>query len=177
MSGASARLFFAAWPGRDLQEALGGIALDLQRECGGRAVPARNIHLTLVFLGDVERDRLGRFQDIAAAIPAPRAMELSVDRVGYWGHNRIVWAGVNDCPAALPELVSRLEQALLPEGIRPERRPYVPHVTLLRNALRAPAVAGLAAIAWRIARFSLLESVPRERGRTYEVLQDWPLTA
>ena len=177
MSGTSARLFFAAWPGRDLQEALGGIARDLQRECGGRAVPARNIHLTLVFLGDVGRDRLGRFQDIAAAIPPPGAFELSVDHAGYWRHNRVVWAGVKDCPAALPELVSRLGQALEPEGIRPERRQYVPHVTLLRDALRPPATAGLPAFAWRVARYALVESVPRERGRAYEVLQDWPLTA
>ena len=176
MTDGTARLFFAAWPAPAIQDALGKIALDLKPGCGGRAIPARNIHLTLVFLGDVARVRLPRLESLAAAVSAPR-FELSVDRVQYWRHNRIVWAGAESCPAAALALVAQLEGAFTAEGLRVDGRPYVPHVTLLRDARHAPAVATVPVTSWPVARFALVESVPRDRGRAYEVLREWPLGA
>jgi RNA 2',3'-cyclic 3'-phosphodiesterase len=176
MAGEAARLFFAAWPAPELQAKLGGLAQDLEHDCGGRATAPANIHLTLVFLGDVERRRVARFESIAGSIAA-RRFELLVEHVDYWHHNRIVWAGVERCPEALQALVSDLGRALEPEGFRPERRPYVPHITLLRNARRAPVASAIAPIGWPVIRLALVESVRREKGRGYEVLRDWPLTA
>ncbi|MGH6631463.1 MAG: RNA 2',3'-cyclic phosphodiesterase, partial [Burkholderiales bacterium] len=161
-----ARIFFAAWPAPGIQRALSALAQDLKVGCGGRAPPARNIHLTLVFLGNVERDRLPHLQTLAAGITSPR-FELSVDRVEYWRRNRIVWAGVTRCPEALLALVERLEQALSPAGFHFDERPYVPHITLLRDARRVPPEAAVPAVAWPVARFALVESVQRERGRVY----------
>lgn len=169
-----ARLFFAAWPAPEIQNSLGALARELQRQCGGRAVPARNIHLTLVFLGNVECDRRARIESLAATVTAPR-FELSVDRVEYWRYNRIVWAGVERSPEALGELVGRLEGALAAEGFRFDGRPYVPHITLLREARRAPAAAATPAIEWPVARYALVESVQKDRARMYEVRREWPL--
>jgi 2'-5' RNA ligase len=170
------RLFFALWPDPGTQRALGALAQDLKRECGGRAVPTHNVHLTLIFLGNVERARVPRLEAIAAAISASR-FDLAVDHVEYWRHNRIVWTGVSHCPGALQGLVARLGQGLAAEGFRPDGRPYVPHITLLRNARRPPAMATVPAVDWPVARFALVDSAARERGRVYEVLRDWPLTA
>src|SRR5690349_4589195 len=156
-----ARLFFAAWPTQEIQQALGKLAHGLERECGGRSLPARNIHLTLVFLGDVARDRLPRLEAMAAPISTP-PFDLSVNHVDYWRHNRIVWAGVERCPQALQLLVSRLEQSLAAEGFRLDGRPYLPHITLLRDARRAPSVAAMRAVAWPVRRYALVESVKRE---------------
>ena len=167
------RLFFAAWPAQELQAKLGEVAQELKRECGGRATAASNIHLTLAFMGDVERSRLARIESIAASIAA-RDFELLIEHVDYWQHNRIVWAGVDHCPEALQALVSDLGRALEPEGFRPERRPYVPHITLLRNARRAPMASAIAPIGWPVSRLALVESVRREGGRVYEVLREWP---
>lgn len=172
----TARLFFAAWPAPEIQRALGNLGQSLQRQCGGKATPARNIHLTLVFLGDVARDRLARLEALATAVTAQR-FSLDVDRVEYWRHNRIVWAGVGRSPEALPELVQRLESGLSSADFRFDRRAYAPHITLLRNARRAPANATMRTIAWPVSRFALVESVKREKGRAYEVLKEWPLTA
>lgn len=171
-------MFFAAWPPPQVQQALGKLAQDIKRECGGRAIPAHNIHLTLAFLGDVRRDRMARLEEIAAAISVQRfaqCFELNVARVEYWRHNRIVWAGVEQCPGALQALAAGLEQALSPEGFRFDRRPYVPHITLLRDARRGPATTAISTIQWPVHHFALVESVPRERGRVYEALRDWPL--
>lgn len=172
----TARLFFAAWPAPEVQQALERQARDFTRECGGRAIPARNIHLTLVFLGDVARERLAQLEALAGAVTAPR-FDLDVDRVEYWRHNRIVWASVARCPEALLALVERLEQGLSSAGFRFDKRSYVPHITLLRNARRAPPEFAIPAIAWPVGRFALVESAQRGRGRVYEVLREWPLTA
>ncbi len=172
----TARLFFAVWPAPGIQQALEKHARGLMRECGGRAIPAHNIHLTLVFLGDVGRDRLPRLEAIAAAVSAPR-FELAVSRVEYWRHNRIVWAGVERCPDALQSLVDSIELALSAEGFRYDKRSYVPHVTLVRNARRAPLASAIPAIAWPVSRFALVESAQPGRGRAYEVLRHWQLTA
>lgn len=175
MASDTARLFFAAWPPPQVQQALGKLAQDLKRECGGRAIPSRNIHLTLAFLGNVDRGRLARLEQIAAAVSA-QCFELNVARVEYWRHNRIVWAGVEHCPEALQSLALRLEQALSPVGFRFEVRPYVAHITLLRDARRAPSASAVPPIHWPVSRFALVESVPAAQGRGYEVVRDWPLS-
>lgn len=151
------------------------LAQDLARECGGRAIPIRNIHLTLVFLGDVARERLAQLEAMAAGVTAPR-FDLDVDRIEYWRRNRIVWAGVAVCPGALLTLVERLEQGASSAGFRVDKRSYVPHITLLRNARRAPAASAIPAVAWPVGRFALVESAQSGRGRIYEVLRDWPLS-
>lgn len=169
-------MFFAAWPAPEVQQALGEIARQAQRVCGGRAVPAHNIHLTLVFLGDVPRDSVAALEALGSALVSP-GFTLHVDRLEYWRHNRILWAGVEECPRALPLLVERVQQPATAAGFRFDRRPYVPHVTLLRDASRAPQDSRFAAISWPVTELALVESVQRERGRVYEVLRSWPLAA
>ena len=170
----TARLFFAAWPAPEVQRALSEIAHGAQRECGGRAVPAGNIHLTLVFLGDIPREHALDLEALAAAISASR-FAMSVDCLEYWRHNRIVWAGMEECPQALQTLVAQLQQALAAAEFHFDRRPYVPHITLLRNARGAPADRRCPAVPWPVSEFALVESVQQERGRAYAVLRRWPL--
>jgi RNA 2',3'-cyclic 3'-phosphodiesterase len=173
VTGDVARVFFAAWPPPGVQQTLGDIARQAEPECGGRAVPAGNIHLTLLFIGDVPRAAVAGLETLGATVTAPR-FDLVVDRLEYWRHNRILWAGVEQCPQALAELVERLQQPAAAAGYRTERRPYVPHVTLQRDARRAPAVARIR-VDWPVTELALVESAPRERGRVYEVLRRWPL--
>jgi 2'-5' RNA ligase len=168
------RLFFAAWPPPEVQRALHEVALEARRECGGRAMPLHNIHLTLAFLGNVPRERLPDLERLGAAVTG-RACDLAVDRIEYWRHNRILWAGVERCPGALPALVGALSGPLRAAGFALDERPYVPHVTLLRNARRAPAAAAVPPIRWPVRDFALIESVERGRGRAYEVRGRWPL--
>ena len=58
----------------------------------------RDLHLTLAFVGDVDRDRLP-LEAVGDAVGGP-GFELPIDAVGYWPHNRIVWAGSTACPVA-----------------------------------------------------------------------------
>jgi 2'-5' RNA ligase len=170
----TARLFFAAWPGPDVQDALHEIALQARNECGGRAIAARNIHLTLAFLGNVGRTRMAELEALAGAT-AGSSCDLVVDRIGFFRESRVVWAGVERCPDGLSALVSALSAALRAIEFRLDRRPYVPHATLLRNARRGPPGSGTGPIAWPVRDFALVESVQRGGERIYEVLRRWPL--
>jgi 2'-5' RNA ligase len=171
-----ARLFFALWPDASVQAALATLARDVQTHCGGRAIAQQNIHLTLFFVGAFERARMEALKDAAASAHAA-AFSLSIDRLGYWRHNRILWAGARDCPAELTKLASRLSDALVRIGIHGEDRPYVPHVTLLRNAERRPQHTTIEPCTWRVKDFVLMESVSIAGGVRYEPLAIWPLAS
>ena len=54
------RVFFAIWPDDVAQTKLAGLAEQLRGEslCSGRKTKAENIHLTLVFVGEVDASKL-----------------------------------------------------------------------------------------------------------------------
>lgn len=157
-----------------MRAALARLARSLCRECGGRTVRAHNIHLTLVFLGNVPAGRRADLLALADTIAGP-PFELTIDRHEYWRHNRIVWAGTAQCPPPLRDLVAQLVRALRAMGFPCEEREYVPHITLLRDARRAPAAQIAGVIPWRAADFVLLQSVRRDGAVVYEIVKRWPL--
>ena len=165
-----ARVFFALWPDEAVRCALSEAARTAQAECEGRATAASKIHLTLFFVGGVARAELPALERCAAGL-APDGFDLVTDVLGCWRHNRIVWAGARETPPALAALVADLTAALAAAGYRGEDRPYVPHVTLVRNARRAPRGTAVDAPPWRAREFVLVESA----GGRYEVLSRWPL--
>ena len=69
----------------------------------------------------------------------------------------------------------RMQDALAGADFKFDRRPYVPHITLLRNARQAPAEDRSPEVSWPVESFALMESAPRERGREYRILRSWPL--
>ena len=86
------RLFFALWPDDDARRALTAAAQCAQAQCGGRATPAEKIHLTLFFIGSVERARVGEIEAVGASVRAPR-FTLALERTGCFRRKGIVWAG------------------------------------------------------------------------------------
>lgn len=173
---ATARLFFALWPGKEVQAELGALAQQLKDQCGGRAVPARNIHLTLAFLGNVPARRIAELRALACGI-RERAFGLIVDTLNYWRHNRIVWAGVSCCPEPLRALAAALNSRLKPAGFRMENREFVPHITLVRDARRDVPPEARCRIDWQIGEFALVQSVSRAGATVYEMIGSWTLSA
>jgi len=135
---------------------------------------AGNIHLTLAFIGNVAAGRVPELCALAASIVAP-SFDLTIDAAEYWRHNRILWAGPKDCPDALRLLVNGLEDALRKAGFHTEERAYAPHITLLRDARRAPSTLTLPGIRWRLTEFALMQSLRRNNATAYEPIQLWPL--
>lgn len=169
-----ARLFFALWPEEDVREALVAAAREAQAQAGGRAVPPGKIHLTLFFLGSIDRDRVPALEALAASMRSS-PFTLALDTLGYWRRSGIVWCGAARCPDALLLLAAQLRAALVRAGVRDEERPYVPHVTLVRDAPRAPRDIAFSPCAWRAREFVLVESQPDKGSMRYAVRARWPL--
>jgi 2'-5' RNA ligase len=124
------RLFLAL---RLPDEVVGTLVEWQERELrGGRVVPAGNLHVTLAFLGSRPASELPAILDVlrgAAADAAPSVLEAV-----RWRETRSVgMLELRDATGAAAALARRLHAELEALGVyRPERREWLPHVTVLR---------------------------------------------
>lgn len=133
-----------------------------------------SLHMTLVFIGAVSPGQLAVLRDIAGNISG-EAFDLEIDRIGCWPHNRIVWAGCGRVPSRQRRLSDTLVRALEQAGFVLDKRPFTPHVTLVRKAHCDNLPELLEAISWRVRDFVLVESSLMPSGPSYQVLYRWPL--
>ena len=171
---ALARVFFALWPDEAVRGELARAARALHAACGGRVARPENVHLTLVFLGDVERGRLDALREAASAVRAP-AHDLPLERFGWFRRNRVAWAGPERTPAETLELVHGLEAALKQARFAFDARPYEAHITLLRKAECGKDLPKIAPIRWAAREFVLVESELNAGGSIYRITGRWAL--
>lgn len=168
------RVFFALWPDAAALDALETAARAGEVCCGGRRMRRDGLHLTLAFIGVVTPPRLDLLHEIAAGVAAA-PYELILDRLGWWPHNRILWAGCHETPSPQHRLFAALALPLATAGFVLDRRPHAPHVTLLRQAYCKKVPELPAPIRWRVDAFSLVESSLQASGAHYRELASWPL--
>lgn len=179
-TGGNVRVFFAIWPDNAAQKALGGLIekLGLDSLCGGRKTKAENIHLTLVFVGEVDPGRLDALSGAADEIRdsgRARAFNFAIEEIRYWKHNNVVYGAPAKVPQELIDLVNALQGALSAAGFSLEQRAYAPHVTLMRNAF-CPALPKLPEpIAWRAREWVLIKSEQTGNGSVYAPIGRWSL--
>jgi len=174
----TARVFFALWPPKEIARQLAGIAADFSQAAGGRPTRCETIHLTLAFLGDVAVERLPELLRVAKEVHAA-AFDLTLDRFGVWQHNHLFWAGCASPPALL-DLADTLSKRLLEAGLAAAdaKRPFVPHVTLVRKLVRLDvALPAAQALTFHCGAFVLVRSRLSDKGSAYEVLARFPLAA
>lgn len=176
-AGSQRRLFFALWPPEALREQLERNTRALVRDSGGRAIPARNFHVTVLFLGEVPQPRVAAVMAAAAATPSC-AFTLTLDRIEAWpGSNVLVLSGA-PTPPELTALVTSLRFSLLSQQILLKPEVYRPHITLARNLPRRnPAIEGpgIESVEWQVNEFVLMDSTATRSGSDYGVLARWPL--
>jgi RNA 2',3'-cyclic 3'-phosphodiesterase len=171
----TARLFFAIQPVSAIQIALSRMARKAAAsERNGRCVKPENIHLTILFLGDVELDRVDSLREIAGSVTA-QSFSLSIQGTLFWKKNRIVMARVDHYPTALFTLVDALKTALIAAGFSCEERKYKPHITLIRKAGAHLPVQLEKPIQWDVSDWLLLQSRLSSHGPCYNELGRWPL--
>ncbi|MBI5937225.1 MAG: RNA 2',3'-cyclic phosphodiesterase [Betaproteobacteria bacterium] len=169
-----ARVFFALWPDEALRQQLHQASGLLHQAHGGRRMPPDTVHLTLLFIGSLPRERLPELQAPADAIQAPK-FDVAFDQADCWRHNRIAFLTASQPPAGLFDLVRSLETQASMAGIAFDRRPYKPHITLVRNADCRKAKPALAPILWAARDFVLVESRSDSNGASYSQLARWQL--
>ena len=173
-AGQTIKLFFALCPDDRTRAALEQFSGALHSVAGGRRAPPGRLHLTIAFLGATPSERLAELQSIAARVRAS-ACELLIDQSGYWKRNRIAWAGASSLPAELQRLSEELRRELDAAGFRFDAKPFVPHITLLRNAREPGQHPELSAIRWPVSSFALVHSHTDAKGLAYRVVSSWAL--
>ena len=159
----------AAWQLEQLQD---------QHLYGGRVVPAENLHITLVFLGSrslAEVPAIAAELRSAADAASPSTFELrSYRETPRVGMLVLEETGVSHAAA----LVSDLEQRLSGLGIDLRvRRPWRPHVTVLRSRERAgvapplPNIRSIHVVRSALYRSSLGRGSAASSGARYDALE------
>lgn len=141
------------------------------------------LHLTLRFIGEVEHPVA---EDIAAALGTVRhpRFEIALDGIGAFdrrGRPGALWAGVAP-HEPLKALHRKIDHACQRVGLPPERRAYLPHVTIAQLSAGADPIAGfiarsapLVSAPFRVEAFSLYESRLNPHGAIHRIVADYPL--
>jgi 2'-5' RNA ligase len=114
-----------------LQEALARVGTEV------KWVEPENLHVTLLFLGEVEdREVPAVCRAVAECAARQAAFPMTIERAGCFPNPRrprTLWIGVGQGTQELCALHDALEDPLLELGCyRREDRPYTPHITLGR---------------------------------------------
>ncbi|MDD5128240.1 MAG: RNA 2',3'-cyclic phosphodiesterase [Candidatus Omnitrophica bacterium] len=99
-------------------------------------VKPQNLHLTLKFLGDISPEQLEQIKTTVEKITDNSGrFKVKLGKLGVFPDlrtGRIIWAGAEEVPSGLKQLVERLEAELIESGIPKELRPFCAHITIGR---------------------------------------------
>jgi 2'-5' RNA ligase len=179
------RLFVALRPPPQVRDALSALMSGIE---GARWQTDNQLHLTLAFLGEVDRHGLEAATDALATLIAP-PLHLSLAQFGTFDTGRpdrtgTLWIGVGPIDA-LAILAQQTRTALRRANLTPDPRKFTPHITLARfgsagaprEALRPWLTQMLAPRAnWQATDFHLVESTLGREGAHYGPVASYPLT-
>jgi RNA 2',3'-cyclic 3'-phosphodiesterase len=138
----------------------------------GRLVPPGNLHVTLAFLGSRPA---GEVPEIARALAdaAGEAGPAELRPLGYRETRSVGMIVYDDPSGAATALAAAVGERLERLGVfRRERRPWLPHVTVVRFRTRAGLAPNVANIrSFRAVRTALYSSRLRPTGAQYEALE------
>jgi RNA 2',3'-cyclic 3'-phosphodiesterase len=153
-------------------------------------VPAKNLHVTLKFIGDASAESLDALRAALRAMPRSSPIEIKFRGAGFFPNDRrprVLWAGIEAGPE-LAQLAQAVDQALEPAGVARETREFRPHLTVARFPEKYDA-AGLARLretlaadsapdfgAALVAEFQLYRSVLQPTGAEYTRLDSFDFT-
>lgn len=148
-----------------------------------RWIDRDNFHVTLRFIGDIDH---AMAREVVLALDKVRRapLTLTLDGLGSFGGNKphSVFAHIAPNPE-LVELQAQHERILQRLGFAPERRNFIPHITLARcRGFSSDAIAhwlamrgGVMNISFEVERFVLYSSRDSVGGGPYVVEEDYPL--
>jgi len=145
------------------------------------------LHLTLAFIGEVDGSAQRQVEAALETVTAP-ALRMELHGLGCFpprGALRVLWTGASP-KTELASLARVVRNALGRAGVAPERRKFVPHVTIARfrqppyrselegylgthSLFRTPPAD--------IASFHLFSSTLRSSGARYTIEATFPLTS
>lgn len=103
---------------------------------GVKWVKPESIHLTLLFLGDIEQEQVDRvIRAVQTACESIRPFTLTLKDTGAFPdfkRPRVFWVGVSDKDQQLIRCYEKIESELEHSGFPKEKRSFSPHLTIGR---------------------------------------------
>ena len=156
------RLFVAVQLSEEMKASVTAYMHELKKAgVKGSYVPARNLHLTLAFIGETK--------DAAAVKEALssinyKSFRLTMAEAGSFGD--ILWVGLKG-NQGLSQLAKSVRDALDAAGIGYDRKKFTPHITVVRKAVgkwqQTPAPKG----EMMVKKVSLMKSEEKDGKRVY----------
>ena len=150
---------------------------------GARWQREDQLHLTLRFIGEVDRHQAADIHAALGAVHYP-PFELALNGLGLFdrrGKAETVWAAVAP-QAPVHALHKKVDQALARVGVAPDQRAFLPHITLARLKSSSGPVrnmmesaGGLFSPHFQIDSFALVESRLTPEGAVYTDLETYQL--
>lgn len=146
----------------------------------GRWVKEKNLHLTLVFLGEIEPQKIKKVEKILEKIiPETTSFQLSFEKVDCFPspfRPKIIYLYLKDETSALKKLTEKIRQELKEEKVWFDKKSFVPHLTLgrlqgRRNLKKVVQNLKPPPIAFKAKKVHLVKSALTPRGPIYKNLQ------
>ncbi|MEO0019501.1 MAG: RNA 2',3'-cyclic phosphodiesterase [candidate division WOR-3 bacterium] len=157
--------------------------LKVRTQLNVKWVKPEQMHLTLVFLGEVSLDFIQRAKiELGAVAQGFGPFDCRLKGLGGFPSTnkaRVLWAGLEKGEDELKRLQSAVAEALKRIGYVPEKRPFSPHLTLGR--LREPDSIGFiqgvsfASSNWLVKELILFKSELKPTGPVYTKISQFPL--
>ncbi len=167
------RLFFALWPDTAVRQQC--FELVKAGAIPGQPVAFDNLHLTLVFLGNLEPDRQAALMTLADRLLV-EPMTVCLDRLSLWQDCLVCCSRTDAIDPALARLAEQLKAAARGIGLQPDARRVIPHITLIRQVNRglfAMTETAISPIVFNSRQFCLLESRFTEGTVKYQIVKVW----
>lgn len=163
------RVFFALMPPEPVARQIVDRARAL--DAGGRAVSRERLHLTLAFMGNVDRAALDALMARADSVRMS-CFDLVLDQAGTFRRAGINWLAPSVPPPELLDLSAKLYKNTRADI---DNTVFRPHVTISR---RSPALKArpISPIQWSVRAFSLVASGDDGAPGAYVQLRQWPLS-
>ncbi len=155
-----------------------------------RWVKAENIHLTIVFLGHVKTEELDSIgEKVRNVCPEYGPFDIALKGVGCFPNMRrprVLWLGLDGDIERMSHFRDDLQRALKAFGIKEEKRPFKPHLTLGRFRSTRKMGSRLEELLSKYAALEspveslnelyLFKSDLKPGGAVYTKLRSWPLS-
>ena len=167
----SSRLFFALWPDDETRHKLACFNQSvLTSDC--KRIPPKNFHVTLVFIGNVNKVGVSAIKNQVANISS-EPFAIGFNQLSYWNKPKVVCLTSQQPPEPLLILSESLNAIVNHCGIETDSKPFNPHVTLARHVL-SYVERECQPIIWQAESFCLVESSSNIDGVYYTVKEQWP---
>ena len=131
------RTFFCFPLDEEVRNDIGDFRSKIDSPARVKWVSRENLHITVKFLGEVEKGRLKKITERARNALEPFGpLDFRLDKLGAFpnvDYPKVIWIGSSNTPPEIIDLHESLEDSLEELGFQPEDREYVPHITVGRT--------------------------------------------